>query len=48
LASVEYSKSIDIKSFGDHVINVDFKIFKNGVEKIVAIFAKKQRGEMAN
>lgn len=48
LASIEYSKSIDLKSFEDDVINADFKVSKNGSEKIIAIFAKKQRGEMAN
>ena len=48
LASVEYSKAIDLKAFGENVINVDFKVKKDGAEKIVAIFAKRQRGEMAN
>jgi len=48
LASVEYSKAVDLKFFGDAVVNVDFKVSKNGVEKVVAIFAKRQRGKMAN
>jgi len=48
LASVEYSKSINLKDFGDTVVNVDFKVNKKGVLKTIAIFAKQQRGALAN
>jgi cytoplasmic iron level regulating protein YaaA (DUF328/UPF0246 family) len=51
LASVEYSKVIDRKKLSENgmkIIDVDFKTSKNGVEKIVAIFAKRARGDMAN
>ena len=47
LASVEYSKAIDLKQFGERVVNIQFKVSKNGVPKTVAIFAKRQRGQMA-
>ena len=48
LASVEYSKAINLAKFQDKVYNVDFKVLKNGEYKIVAIHAKRQRGEMSN
>ena len=47
LASQEYFKSIDTKELKVPVINVDFKEFKNGDYKIIAIFAKLARGLMA-
>ena len=48
LASLEYSKTVDLKYFGDVVINVDFRVLNDGKKKVIAIFAKRQRGEMAN
>ena len=48
LASAEYSKAIDLKSFKDSVVQIDFKVMKNGTPKTIALFAKRQRGEMAN
>jgi len=49
LASNEYSKSIDLKSFtSDSVITPVFKDFKNGELKIISFFAKKARGYMCN
>jgi len=48
LASVEYSKAINLAKFQDKVCNVDFKVLKNGEYKTVAIYAKRQRGEMSN
>jgi cytoplasmic iron level regulating protein YaaA (DUF328/UPF0246 family) len=51
LASVEYSKVINKKKIlesGAEILDIDFKISKNGTEKIIAIFAKRARGDMAN
>ncbi len=48
LASVEYSSSLQRDSVKGNWIDVDFKIDKGGVRKIIAIYAKKARGEMAN
>ncbi len=48
LASVEYSKVFDRKKISKKILDVDFKIEKNGVAKIIAIFAKRQRGELSN
>lgn len=47
LASNEYFKAIDAKALKVPVINIDFKEFKNGDYKIIAIFAKLARGMMA-
>ncbi|MES2799900.1 MAG: peroxide stress protein YaaA [Bacteroidota bacterium] len=47
LASSEYSKAIDFKKLKAKVVSPTFKEFKNGEYKIVAIFAKHQRGAMA-
>ncbi len=47
LASQEYFKSIDTDTLKVPVINVDFKEFKNGDYKIIAIYAKLARGLMA-
>ncbi len=48
LASVEYSKVLDRKKINGKIIDVDFLIQKNNQEKIIAIYAKKARGQMAN
>lgn len=47
LASQEYFKAIDVKQLKVPVIDIDFKEFKNGDYKIIAIFAKLARGRMA-
>ncbi len=46
LASQEYFKAIDTKVLKVPVIHVDFKEFKNGQYKTIAIFAKLARGYM--
>ena len=46
LASQEYFKAIDVKVLKVPVIHVDFKEFKNGQYKTIAIFAKRARGYM--
>ena len=46
LASQEYFKAIDIKILKVPVVHVDFKEFKNGQYKTIAIFAKLARGYM--
>ena len=51
LASMEYSKVIDrtiLVDNGVDILDIDFKVSKNGIEKIIAIFAKRARGDMAN
>jgi len=47
LASNEYFKSIDTEALKVPVTTVDFKEFKDGKYKIVAIYAKVARGLMA-
>ena len=47
LASQEYFKAIDTKALKVPVVTVDFKEFKDGKYKIIAIFAKLARGLMA-
>jgi hypothetical protein len=47
LASKEYAKAIDFSAISNTKIDIEFKNIKNGVPKIVALFAKRQRGEMA-
>lgn len=47
LASQEYFKAIDTKALKVPVTNIEFKEFKNGDYKIIAIFAKVARGLMA-
>ena len=47
LASVEYFKSIKLKTSESKIINVDFKDFKNGDYKIISFYAKKARGMMS-
>jgi cytoplasmic iron level regulating protein YaaA (DUF328/UPF0246 family) len=46
LASQEYFKAIDVKALKVPVIHIDFKEFKNGQYKTIAIFAKLARGYM--
>ena len=46
LASNEYSKAINLKSFRNVVTPV-FKDFKNGKSKVISFFAKKARGSFA-
>ena len=46
LASQEYFKAIDVKILKIPVVHVDFKEFKNGQYKTIAIFAKLARGYM--
>jgi cytoplasmic iron level regulating protein YaaA (DUF328/UPF0246 family) len=48
LASNEYSKAINLNFFKDKVYNIFFKVEKNGIYKTIAIFAKRERGKMAN
>jgi len=47
LASNEYSKSIDLKKFGEKVIHVDFLEEEKGAFKNISFFSKKARGLMA-
>ena len=47
LASVEYAKSIQLKSLNRTVITPTFKEFKNGDYKVIMMFAKHARGSMA-
>ena len=48
LASLEYSNALDLSAFGDQVLDIDFKVEKKGILKTIGIFAKRQRGRMAN
>ena len=48
LASNEYWKSVKPKQLNGEVINVAFKENKDGKSRIIAIFAKKARGMMAD
>ncbi len=48
LASQEYWKSVKPKNLDGKVINVAFKENKEGKSRIIAIFAKKARGMMAD
>ncbi len=48
LASVEYAKVLDRKQLNGEVIDVDFKIKKDGKVRTIAIYAKRARGLMAN
>jgi cytoplasmic iron level regulating protein YaaA (DUF328/UPF0246 family) len=47
LASAEYSKVVNFKQFKNPVITPVFKEFKNGDYKMVMMYAKHARGEMA-
>ncbi|MCK5040904.1 MAG: peroxide stress protein YaaA [Sphingomonadales bacterium] len=46
LASNEYSKAVNLKGFDGEVITPQFKEIKDGVPKMIGIFAKKARGMM--
>jgi len=46
LASQEYFKAIDVKALKAPLIHFDFKEFKNGQFKTIAIFSKRARGLM--
>jgi cytoplasmic iron level regulating protein YaaA (DUF328/UPF0246 family) len=46
LASQEYFKAIDLKALKAPIIHIDFKEFKNGQFKTIAIFSKRARGLM--
>ena len=46
LASNEYFKAIDAKVIKTNIYSANFKQFKNGIYKTIAIFSKKARGMM--
>lgn len=48
LASNEYFKAIDKSTLKAQVLQISFKENKNGIYKIIGIYAKKARGLMAN
>jgi cytoplasmic iron level regulating protein YaaA (DUF328/UPF0246 family) len=48
LASNEYSKALQLKKLNAKVITPQFKDYKDGKLKTIAIFAKQARGSMAN
>lgn len=48
LASNEYFKSIKPKLLAGRLLNINFKETKNGKTRVVAIFAKRARGLMAD
>lgn len=48
LASNEYFKSIKLKNLQGRLLNINFKESKNGKTRVIAIFAKRARGMMAN
>jgi len=48
LASAEYFKAINTKKLKAKVLNLSFKENKNGIYKVVAIHAKRARGQMVN
>lgn len=48
LASNEYYKSVKTKQVKGRILNIDFKETKDGKTRIVAIYAKKARGMMAD
>lgn len=48
LASNEYFKSIKIKQLEGRLLNINFKESKAGKTRVIAIFAKRARGLMAN
>lgn len=47
LASVEYHSAIDRKALKPRIVTAHFKERKNGVVKVVSLFAKRARGTMA-
>jgi hypothetical protein len=48
LASNEYFKSVKPKLLDGRVLDINFKETKNGKTRVVAIFAKRARGMMAD
>ncbi len=48
LASNEYFKSIKISQLEGRLLNISFKEIKGGKTRVIAIFAKRARGLMAN
>ncbi|PID45915.1 MAG: hypothetical protein CSB47_06300 [Proteobacteria bacterium] len=48
LASNEYYKSVKPKQINGRILNIDFKETKDGKTRIVAVYAKKARGMMAD
>ena len=48
LASNEYFRSIKIKQLEGELLNINFKESKDGKTRVIAIFAKRARGLMAN
>ena len=48
LASNEYFKSVKSKLLDGRLLNINFKETKNGKTRVVAIFAKRARGMMAD
>jgi hypothetical protein len=47
LASQEYARSVDLKTFDQKVVQPQFKDLKNGQLKTIPFYAKKARGMMA-
>ena len=48
LASNEYYKSVKPKLINGRILNIDFKETKDGKTRIIAFYAKKARGMMAD
>lgn len=48
LASNEYFKSVNRKKLKANVITPEFKEYKNGVIKMITVYAKNARGQMTN
>ncbi|MDY0140977.1 MAG: peroxide stress protein YaaA [Bacteroidales bacterium] len=48
LASNEYFKSINSKKIKANIITPEFREYKNGVIKMITVYAKNARGQMAN
>ena len=48
LASNEYYKSVKAKQINGRILNIDFKETKDGKTRIIAFYAKKARGMMAD
>ncbi len=48
LASNEYFKAVKLKLLNGRLLNINFKEEKNGKARVIAIFAKRARGMMAD
>jgi len=48
LSSKEYGRVVDEKKLGKDVIDIQFKEYKDGAYKVVAVYAKRARGALAN